>query len=99
MLVCFKTDAYESIIYFAEQATVLLKLMGQTGVIPGALIAKDMPSALANLHQALDLNPNAAKNGHQQSSDQISLRHRALPLIGLLEAAIKKHKDVLWAQV
>jgi hypothetical protein len=49
MLVTFKTDAHADIIMFGDVAQTLLKLMGQSGRIPGALLAADIPQALARL--------------------------------------------------
>jgi len=54
MLVTFKSTATESITLFGEHARTLLKLMGATGHIPGALRAEDVPAALSALEQAVE---------------------------------------------
>lgn len=54
MLVTFRSTATESITLFGEHARVLLKLMGATGHIPGALGAEDVPAALSALEKAVE---------------------------------------------
>jgi hypothetical protein len=54
MLVTFKSTATESITLFGEHAHALLKLMGATGHIPGALRAEDVPAALSALEKAVE---------------------------------------------
>ena len=46
MLITFQTDAYESITLFGHIAERLLSMMGQSGRVPGALLASDVPHAL-----------------------------------------------------
>lgn len=101
MLVTFRTDAYESITLFGHIAQRLLGLMGQSGRIPGALLANDVALALALLIKAIDIEKSqpkpSAEQDVQDAEPEISLAHRALPLIALLQAAVDKHCDVLWA--
>lgn len=54
MLVTFRSTATESITLFGEHASTLLKLMGATGHIPGALEAEDVPAALSALEKAVE---------------------------------------------
>jgi hypothetical protein len=54
MLVTFKSSATESITMFKDSAVELLKLMGATGRIPGALSAADVPPALDKLESAIE---------------------------------------------
>lgn len=53
MLVTFKTSAYADITMFGSVATTLLKLMGQSGNVPGAVLAEDVPAALETLNAGL----------------------------------------------
>ncbi|KTC90888.1 DUF1840 domain-containing protein [Fluoribacter dumoffii] len=95
MLITFHTDAYEDITYFADVAKRLLSLMGHSGTIPGAIKAENLPEALEKLQAGLK----GEKKGVEEDEDNepvISLANRAVPLINLLQAAIKKDKDVLW---
>jgi hypothetical protein len=54
MLIVFRSKATESIHMFDEVAKQLLRLMGATGQIPGALNPEDVPAALKRLEQAID---------------------------------------------
>ncbi len=103
MLVTFKTEAHANITMFGEVAVTLLKLMGHSGAIPGALLAEDVPAALERLQAAVSESPDApldptAGTGDKDDGTQphVSLAHRALPLIQLLEAAAAAGKNVMW---
>jgi hypothetical protein len=93
MWVTFHTDAYEDITYFAEIAKRLISLMGHSGTIPGAIKSEHLPQALEQLQCALKKEKAAQ---YDEEEEQISLAKRAVPLIYLIQAAIKKNKDVLW---
>lgn len=103
MLVTFKTAAHANITMFGEVAVTLLKLMGHSGTVPGALLAEDVPAALERLkaalaeHPATPLDPTAgAGAGDDREQPHVSLAHRALPLIQLLTAAAAAKAHVLW---
>ena len=54
MLVTFKTNAnHPDISMFGSAAASLLKMMGQSGNVPGAIMAEDIPAALASLREKL----------------------------------------------
>lgn len=95
MLVTFHTDAYEDITYFADVAKRLLSLMGHSGTIPGAIKAENLPDALEQLQSGLG-KENSITEKDDEKEGEISLTKRAVPLISLLQAAIKKNKNVLW---
>lgn len=63
MLVTFKTSAYADITLFGTVATALLKMMGLSGAVPGALMATDIRPALDTLAVAL------AESDQQKSGD------------------------------
>jgi hypothetical protein len=106
MLVTFRTKAYASITMFGDVARTLIKLMGHSGTIPGALMPEDIPAALERLKTAVaerpdePLGPRPPEDGAapQERSDgqHVSLAHRALPLIELLTAALADHEYVMW---
>jgi len=54
MLVKFRSTATESITMFGDTAIALLKLMGATGKVPGALNASDLAIALRQLEGELE---------------------------------------------
>lgn len=100
MLVTFSTKSYSDIMMFDDIATRLLTMMGHSATIPGAVVAADVPAALAKLKNALQIAPDAQSMAAAKADDEdnhlVSLRHRALPLVELLENAVSRHADVMW---
>lgn len=100
MLVTFECKAYSNITYFGDIAKQLLRMMGHSGAIPGALMADDVPAALARLQQALAQQTKAQPSGDGEETDDketpVSIGTRALPLIDLLNAAAKEQCNVMW---
>jgi hypothetical protein len=96
MLVRFDSKA-GTITMFGEVAVELLKLMGQTGALPGALLAADIPAAVQRLRSAVDRQPAAKSDDSKEDGEpKVGLRQRAFPLIELLERAAKGGADVIW---
>ncbi len=95
MFVTFTSEAYENITYFHSVAKQLIILMDHSGAIPGAIKAADLSQALNNLKHGLPHQDIAASMG-DEDEPEISLVKRAVPLIHLLEASIKKNCDVIW---
>ena len=54
MLVTFRSTATDSITMFGDVAQRLLKLMGASGKVPGALGPEDVPSALQQLESSIE---------------------------------------------
>ena len=103
MLITFKTEAYANITMFGDVAVELLKLMGHSGTVPGALAPEDIPDALRGLEAGVAASPDASldpKSGKDEDDanerPRVSLAHRALPLIELLKAAQADNKHVMW---
>lgn len=105
MLVTFTTKAYADITMFGDVALTMLRMMGHSGTVPGAVLADDVPAALERLKAGLAAISDAPPQEQNSDSDQgtwgeerpVSLSHRALPLIELLTAASRQHADVMWA--
>ncbi|MGQ0522935.1 MAG: DUF1840 domain-containing protein [Betaproteobacteria bacterium] len=99
MLVRFRSDAGD-LLMFGDVAVTLLKMMGQTGDLPGAILASDIPAALDRLQGAVGAQRDApspeAAGRHDERDPPVSLRQRAFPLIELLQRAIRKNVDVIW---
>lgn len=99
MLVKFDSEAGQ-ILMFGDVAVTLLKMMGQSGVVPGAIIAADIPPALGRLKQGIEAqahHPRARRNDENEEPD-VSLRQRAAPLVELLDRAAKQDKNVMWTE-
>ena len=99
MLVKFKSDAGD-IVMFGDVAEKLLKMMGQSGALPGALVAQDVPAALERLKRASSMEPGPAAG--QEPADggepKVSLRQRAFPLVELLGRCVERRCDVIWEE-
>lgn len=95
MLVTFTTKAYADITMFGDVAKSILKMMGHSGTIPSAIVAADVPAALARLKAAVAAQQPAASDGDDEEPP-VSMAHRVLPIIELLTAAAKQNCDVMW---
>ena len=111
MLVRFHSKASAGVTMFGDIATELLRLMGASGMVPGALLAQDVPGALRRLRQAVESSegeriiprpsrPKSGKQGKDKEEDddvaKVNLRTRAYPLVQLLEAAAAEECAVVW---
>ena len=97
MLVTFTTDAYADITLFGDVALAMLKMMGHSATVPGAILAADVPVALSRLTAAIDAEK-AASPAEDKDADEpvVSMANRGLPLINLLTAAAKAGCNVMW---
>lgn len=97
MLVTFSTKAYSDITMFGDVALAMLKMMGHSQTVPGAILAADVPAALDRLNAAIAIEKGLSQKGNQEMDEPvISMAHRAMPLIDLLTAAAKKNCNVMW---
>lgn len=100
MLVTFTTNAYADITMFGDVALNMLRMMGHSETVPGAILAEDVPAALDRLKRAVGALSDApaprAADAPDDDEPPVSLKHRALPLIELLTAAAKLKNDVMW---
>jgi hypothetical protein len=98
MLVTFSCPVYANITMFGDVAIRLLKLMGHSGTVPGALLAEDVQPALERLQAGVKAAVPASEESAEDEDGEpaVSLPHRALPLIELLSAAAKANRNVMW---
>lgn len=102
MLITFRTDAYANITMLGDVALTMIRMMGHREVVPGAILAADIPEALNNLKRALDEQPipadtdNEMLEGQEDEDQNVSLANRAYPLLELLAAAAKDECDLMW---
>ena len=99
MLVKFETESSSSVTLFGDIALSLLEMMGHSKTVPGALYVDDVHEALRCLDEAIN-NQAASKLDPNEDLDEtpVSLRHRALPLIELLTAAVESKSRVSWEE-
>ena len=97
MLVTFTTKAYANITMFGDVAVTLLKMMGHSGTVPGAILAADVPAALSRLTAAIDkTRTETPADDDEEDEPRVSLTTWALPLVDLLTAAAQRNCDVMW---
>jgi hypothetical protein len=99
MLIRFDSKA-GTITMFGEVAVNLLRLMGQSGAIPGAILSQDIPAALERLRGGVSGQGDkpTARDRDDEKEPPVSMRNRAVPLIDLLERAAKRGADVTWEE-
>ena len=99
MLVTFTTNAYADITLFGDAALAMLKMMGHSATVPGAILAEDVPAALSRLTAAIEAekaSPPVEDEDEDADEPVVSMANRALPLIQLLAAAAKANSNVMW---
>lgn len=107
MLLKFSTS-YGQLVMQGEPAIALLRLGGHSGTVPGAILAADLPAFVARLRQGLErhgeeLSPappprDPARDAEDEDPGDrpVSLRLRAVPLLDLVETAIRRRSDLMW---
>jgi hypothetical protein len=100
MLVRFESDV-GNLTMFGDVAVRLLRMMGLSGTVPGALLPDDVPGALERLKRALDAQPDAATGAAPdaakgETEPPVPLRRRAFPLVELLGRAATRECEVMW---
>jgi hypothetical protein len=100
MLIRFRSDAGD-ITMFGEVALKLIRMMGHSGTVPSAMLARDIPAALERLKQGVAHAPPPPPEPDEdadRAETPVSLQQRAHPLIELLERCAKNQYDLLWEQ-
>ena len=96
MLVTFSCDAHENVTMFGSVALKLLHMIGHSGIVPGAILAEDVPDGLERLKHGIALEKPQAKPSDDDNEPEVSLAHRAIPLVSLLQDAVKQKCNVMW---
>jgi len=108
MFVKFSTR-YGQLLMQDEPAITLVKLGGHSGTVPSAVLHADLPAFTARLRAGLERHgdelspaPPATETGSGEDEDDeprerpITLRVRAVPLLDMLDTAIRQQSDLLW---
>lgn len=103
MLVRFSSVKTDSIVMFGDVGVQLIRMLGGSGNIPGAIEAEDIPAAVARLKGELKRlsggQPEPAAGGKDDETEHetpVALATRALPLIDLLNRAAAAKAAVMW---
>lgn len=99
MPITFHTKSYADIPYLNDVGKQLITLMGHTPNVPGAILASDLPAAIAHLRAAIaetETPQPEADNRADEEEQPIGLSQRVLPLLELLEAARTNKENVMW---
>lgn len=105
MIVKFSTRA-GALTMHGDAAVALLRAMDHSGTVPGAILAADLPGALASLRRSLEAQARAApvaveppEDSDEEDEDRpppVTLAMRAVPLIDMIETAIARGSDLMW---
>ena len=93
-MIIFKTKHHADVTMFDKHALNLIRLMGHSETVPGALNADEVETAFKTLKQALSTS--SAQSGDSWEEDSVSLSHRGRPLLDLLQNAIQENEHVIW---
>jgi hypothetical protein len=99
MLLTFESKA--GILSMADYVGVkLLKVMGHSGTVPGALLAPELPGAAAKLRDALQSLPATPPSAGETSAEATQLdpsfAKDIKPLIELIDETVKMGSDLTW---
>lgn len=104
MIVKFSTRV-GALTMHGDAAVALLKAMGHSGTVPGAILAADLPAALASLRRTLEEQARAApppapapdeEEEDEEREPPVSLGMRAVPFVDMVETAIARESDLMW---
>lgn len=91
---------------FADVAVELLRMLGASGQVPGAIGAEDIPPSVLCLQHNLTTRATpaptdvVADDGYDSEADApVPLAARAVPLIDLLQRASSARAAVMWEAV
>jgi hypothetical protein len=110
MIVTFQSAAAGDVIMFGDVAHRLMGIMGKEASDKGIVTVEQLPEAIARLKAAIaedkaqwaavadEDEPQSEPDPNSQTGQRpfVSLAQRAVPLLELLEWALKKKKPVVW---
>ncbi len=105
MIYRFKSKAAGDVIMMAPQGDQLLKLIGKTPGVQGIIEVADMLAAVSALERAVVASEAVRQQGEKdaavagragESSDTISLRQRAWPMIDMLKRSHAESAAITW---
>ncbi|MFO1394362.1 MAG: DUF1840 family protein [Steroidobacteraceae bacterium] len=104
MIVKFSTR-HDEVYMHGEAALALIAGMGHTATVPGAILAPDLPAALATLERTLETEgsrvpvPPSVTDGDAARAEHeapVTLATRAVPLVATIRVAIARDSNLMW---
>lgn len=112
MIVTFQSAAAGDVIMFGDVAHRMMGIMGKEASDKGIVTVEELPDAIARLRAAIaedkaqtqpaavadEDRPQTEPDPNSQTGERpfVSLAQRGVPLLELLELALKKKKPVVW---
>jgi len=104
MLITFKSDADGDIIMFGEVGQRMLTVLGKDAQDPRGIVTQEqLPAAIAALQGAMEEDKARSRKDTRASADNemalarpIGLATRALPLLNMLQHALRDKVVVTW---
>ncbi|HDM8036912.1 TPA: DUF1840 family protein [Vibrio fluvialis clinical-1] len=99
MYITFHSRSSDSVILPDDIGLKVIEMMGINLLVPGSILAQDVPHARARLISFIKTNRLTYKvrtHGKTKSGEAIDLKHQVFPLLCLLNCAIEDNWDVMW---
>lgn len=99
MIIKFSSKDSGDFVMLSHVAEPLLKMMGASGNLKGAVKGDELRSALERLETALRHHTEPAKTDEQEDEDKalpVALGTRAVPLVQMLKEACEGDSYVMW---
>ena len=87
---------------FEKDARTMIKLMGHSDTIPGAILGADVEKTLqvfqTSLNEAAQQETQhlPPKQADEEAEEKVSVNRRAYPMLELLKKAAKQQETVMW---
>jgi hypothetical protein len=97
MLIIFKSPTSGDVNMLAKNAKELLGLLGKNpDDNQGVITVEQLPAAIKTLQTAIAADKSQPKSSDEGAELEISLAQRTLPLLQLLQNALKEKATVTW---
>jgi hypothetical protein len=109
-MIKFKSQATGDLVMVQAHAEAVLRVLGKSAQGQGILVPEDMPAALNTLKSLPDQDDRKAAPADASDDpddgqptieptfqdEAVSLRHRAWPLVQMIERALAEGKPIVW---
>jgi hypothetical protein len=106
MMIRFQTK-FGQLLMQGEPALALIRLGGHSGSVPGAILAAELPAFQQRLRAGLELHgeayspaPVPREPGDEENDEPrerpVRLRQRAVPLLDMIDTALRQPSDLMW---